>query len=216
MPTANDTIAHSLTVSAGLLHRYVADLTPEEYLHRPADNANCTAWLIGHLILTDRRALVTLGVTDLPPLPAGDFEKRFSRDEGCPQASDFGDIADLMPLFDKHRSLWRAENVNSPIDSLAARAVQGVMGGGGGQRNPGFIEEIIPKLVSPDGLHDRMWLKHVHVHPADEHGAVTIAFQFVCTSIGEGFAVHWRDGKVEKVGPWKTAEPAATTKGAAS
>ena len=105
MQTANDAIAHGLTVSSALLQRYVADLTPEEYLHRPTDKSNCTAWLIGHLILSDRRGLAMLGVSDLPPLPAGDFEKRFSRDEGCPQASDFGDVENLMPLFDKHRSL---------------------------------------------------------------------------------------------------------------
>ena len=112
--------------------------------------------------------------------------------------------------FERHRSLWRDANINSPIDSLAARAVQGVMGGGG-QRNPGFIEEIIPKLDSADGLHDLMWLKHVHVHPAGagESGGVTIAFQFVCTWIADGFTVHWRDGRVEKIGRWKTAEPAA-------
>jgi hypothetical protein len=117
--------------------------------------------------------------------------------------------------LEKHRSRWRDENINSPIDSLAARAVQGVMGGGG-QRHPGYIDEIIPKLDSPDGLHDRMWLKHVHVHPTDENGGVTIAFQFVCMWIGDGFTVHWRDGNVEKIGRWKTAEPAVMTKGAAS
>ena len=108
--------------------------------------------------------------------------------------------------FEKHRSLWRGENINSPIDTLAARAVRGVIGGGG-ERNPGFIEEIIPKLDSADGLHDRMWLKHIHVYPADDAGGVTIAFQFVCTWVGDGFTIHWRDGKVEKIGRWKSAEP---------
>ena len=103
--TPNDAIAHSLSVSSTLLHRYVADLTPEEYLHRPTDKSNCTAWLIGHLILSERSALKALAVSELPALPASDFEKRFSRDEGCPQASEFGDVANLMPLFDKHRSL---------------------------------------------------------------------------------------------------------------
>jgi hypothetical protein len=103
MTTANDVIAHSLTLSGAMLHRYVDDLSPQEMLHRPTPEANCTAWLIGHLILTERGALGRLGVSDLPALPDG-FEKQFSRDEGCPQASEFGDVSRLMGLFDQHRN----------------------------------------------------------------------------------------------------------------
>ena len=102
MPTANETIAFALTTAQSLLKRYVADLTPDEYLHRPAPKANCTAWLIGHLTLSDRAVLKRLGAP-LPELPEG-FEHRFSRDEGCPQAAEFGDVSKLMSLFDEHRS----------------------------------------------------------------------------------------------------------------
>jgi hypothetical protein len=103
MPTANDILVHNLTVSQKLLQRYAADLAASEYLHRPTPKANCAAWLIGHLILTERRALNLYGVSDLPPVPDG-FDKRFSRDEGCPQASEFGDVMALLPLLDQHRS----------------------------------------------------------------------------------------------------------------
>src|SRR6478672_4352546 len=102
--TANDVIVHSLTRSQGLLQRYTADLKANEYLHRTAPKANCAAWTIGHLILTERRALGAFGVSDLPPLPEG-FDKRFSRDAGCPEASEFDDVSVLMPLFDKHRAM---------------------------------------------------------------------------------------------------------------
>ena len=102
MLTANDIVAHSLSVSKGMMHRYVDDLSPHEMLHRPTEKANCTAWLVGHLVLSERGGLKALGVSDLPPLPDG-FEKRFSRDEGCPQASEFGEVSQLMPLFDQHR-----------------------------------------------------------------------------------------------------------------
>jgi hypothetical protein len=102
--TANDVIVHSLTRSQALLQRYTADLKADEYLHRASPKANCAAWTIGHLILTERRALGAFGVNDLPSLPDG-FEKRFSRDEGCPQAGEFGDVSVLMPLFDRHRAL---------------------------------------------------------------------------------------------------------------
>src|SRR5439155_8133797 len=89
---------------------------------RSTPKANCAAWTIGHLILTDRRTLGRLGVSDLPPLPDG-FDKRFSRDEGCPQAGDFGDVTILMPLFNQHRGMLidtvkRAtlEQLNQPLE----------------------------------------------------------------------------------------------------
>ena len=104
MLTANDIIIRGLAGSQALLNRYTADLTPAEFLHRPAAAANCTAWLIGHLAMSDRRVLTQMGAADLPPLPDG-FEKRFSRDEGCPQAADFGDVTGLMAIFNRHREL---------------------------------------------------------------------------------------------------------------
>jgi len=116
MPTANETIAYALTTSHALLKRYVADLTPQEYLHRPAPKANCVAWLIGHLTLSDRNLLKRFGAP-LPELSEG-FEHRFSRDEGCPQAGEFGDVTKLMPLFDEHRDRLVAAVRAAPPDVL--------------------------------------------------------------------------------------------------
>ena len=115
--------------------------------------------------------------------------------------------------WEKHRRLWQNER-NDPVDKLAAVALTG--GATAVMSNPAYLDELIPKLDSADGLHDRMWLKHIHVHPTDDSGAVTIAFQFVSTWIADGFTVHWRDGKVERIGRWKTAEPVTTKKGAVS
>ena len=103
MPTATDIIVKGLTSSQMMVHRYADDLKGDEFLHRPTAKANCAAWTIGHLVLSDRSCLTRFGVTDLPPLPDG-FEKRFSRDEGCPQAGEFGDLSVLLPLFDQHRA----------------------------------------------------------------------------------------------------------------
>ena len=122
MNTVNDVLVHSLTRSQALLQRYTGDLSPQEQLHRATPKGNCVAWLIGHLTLSDRRSLGRMGVTDLPPLPEG-FEKRFSRDEGSPQASDFGDVSVLMPLFNQHRGMLidfvkraRPEELNKPFE----------------------------------------------------------------------------------------------------
>jgi hypothetical protein len=114
--TANDAIAFALTTGQALLKRYVGDLTPQEYLHRPAPKANCVAWLIGHLTLSDRSLLKRLNAP-LPELPEG-FEHRFSRDEGCPQAGEFGDVSGLMPLFDEHRNRLVAAVKAAPPELL--------------------------------------------------------------------------------------------------
>ncbi len=118
MQTPNDVIAAALANSQALLKRYTADLQPAEYLHRPVSTANCAAWTIGHLVLTDRKALGALEVRDLPPLPDG-FEKRFSREEGCPQAGEFGDVSILMPLFDQHRNLLIEAVKRAPLELLS-------------------------------------------------------------------------------------------------
>src|SRR5438874_1385447 len=97
--TANDVLVHSLVVSQSMLMRYTEDFQPVDYLHRPTAKANCAAWLLGHLALTDRRMLRDrLNVGDLPSLPGG-FEQQFSRDEGCPQAGQFGDVSVLRGVL---------------------------------------------------------------------------------------------------------------------
>ncbi len=103
MPTPNDVIIHSLSTSQMIMGRFCNDLKPDEMLHRTTPKANCAAWTIGHLIVSERGALKAFGVTP-PPLPDDGFEKRFSRDEGCPQASEFGDVSVLLPLFNEHRA----------------------------------------------------------------------------------------------------------------
>jgi hypothetical protein len=101
MSTVNDLLVLGLVNTQALLKRYVADFSPKEYLHRPSPNANCAAWTVGHLAMTDRHLLKLFGAA-LPEISAG-FDKRFSRDEGCPQAEDFGDVSTVVPVFDQHR-----------------------------------------------------------------------------------------------------------------
>jgi hypothetical protein len=122
MPTANDVIVHSLETSLLVLGRFCDDLETDEFLHRITPKANCAAWTVGHLIVSERSALKAFGVP-LPPLPDDGFEKRFSRDEGCPQAGDFGDVTILMPLLRQHRAALidavkraTAEQLDRPLE----------------------------------------------------------------------------------------------------
>lgn len=102
MRTPHDVLIHNLTATQLMVQRFTADLPPSEYLHRPAEKANCAAWTVGHLALSARHVLTQLGAP-LPSLPEG-FDRRFSREEGCPQAGDFGEIAAIIPVFNEHRT----------------------------------------------------------------------------------------------------------------
>ena len=123
MPTPNEPIVYSLTFSRGAVRMFAEDLSPQEMLHRTTPKANCAAWLIGHLTVTERSMLKRLGITDLPPLPDADFEKRFSREAGCPEAEAFGDVSKLLATFEAHRdrliaaaSAMTPQQLDQPLD----------------------------------------------------------------------------------------------------
>ena len=116
MPTANETIAYTLMASHVLFKRFLDDLSPSEFLHRPTAGANCAAWIVGHLALSDRSVLKRIGAP-LPQLPEG-FEKRFSRDEGCPQAEEFGDVSEVVAVFDEHRHRLIGAVTSMPPEEL--------------------------------------------------------------------------------------------------
>ena len=99
MPTANDILVHSLTTSRMMARRFTEDLKPNELLHRPAANANCAAWLLGHLTLSNRSVAAKFNA-DLPALPEG-FERRFGQKESAPQANDFGDCSQLLTTLEQ-------------------------------------------------------------------------------------------------------------------
>ena len=124
MPAAKDILVHGLQTSKGMLRFFTEDFTPQDYLHRPTEKSNCAAWVIGHLTLTDRSVAKALGAGDLPDLPEA-FEKQFSRDEGSPQASSFGDVSALWSIFEKNRDrLIRAvqEASTDLLDQPASRS----------------------------------------------------------------------------------------------
>jgi uncharacterized damage-inducible protein DinB len=101
--TPTDVIVFALKKAQFLIHRFVDDLKPHEFEHQPCDGANCTAWILGHLALTDRRQLAWLGATNLPPLPAG-FEERFlTTRTKAEQQAGYGDPKELIAAFDAHR-----------------------------------------------------------------------------------------------------------------
>lgn len=122
MQTVTDALAASIEHAARVVLFFTEDLKGSDFLHRPCPNANCAAWTLGHLSLSARGMMTRAGATDLPPLPTG-FEKKYARDETAPKASDFGDTADLRPVFEQTHKLFAdfvrrldAAKLATPID----------------------------------------------------------------------------------------------------
>jgi hypothetical protein len=111
-----DALLYSLETSRRLFNRFTEDLTPGDYLHRPVPKANCAAWIIGHLILAERRFGSRVDCK-CPPIPPG-FEKQYARDEMAPCAADFGDVLILRPLFNSHRDATIAAVRTFPVERL--------------------------------------------------------------------------------------------------
>jgi predicted ATPase len=117
MKTVNDSILYSLKLSKGMLDALTADLKDGDWDHRAVPGSNCAAWLVGHLILVERRALGLAGLTILPELPAG-FETAFGREGEAPKAASYGDSSNLIPMFDSHRDMLVTAVANLPPTSL--------------------------------------------------------------------------------------------------
>jgi uncharacterized damage-inducible protein DinB len=98
-----EAIAYALRTSKALFHRYLDDLKPQEFEHQPCPGGNSAAWIVGHLVRTDRRSLGWLGATELPAVPDG-FEERFSPTRtAASEQKGYDDAKELVALFDAHR-----------------------------------------------------------------------------------------------------------------
>jgi hypothetical protein len=142
MPTATDVLVDSLVSSRNFIVAFSKDLTPAELLHRTCPQANCVAWLLGHLSLTDRRvAALTAGpaaAAAFAPLPDG-FDKRFGQKDGAPMAADFGDTSGLLATFEQTRDTFvelvkglDPAALDRPVDHPRFRTVYGAINFVGG------------------------------------------------------------------------------------
>lgn len=122
--TTKEAILFGLRRSGAMVQFFTADLSREELHRRIVPEANCAAWILGHLTLSDRGSLKALGVAPekLPGLPYEDFESRFARDETAPRAENYGDAETLPAVFKAHRDALVAA-VESADDSVFDKAL---------------------------------------------------------------------------------------------
>ena len=74
-----DSIRTTFETADLLTQAYLADLTPQEMLMRPAPDANHIAWQLGHLIAAERDFVEAAVPGSMPALPAG-FAERHTKD----------------------------------------------------------------------------------------------------------------------------------------
>lgn len=123
--TPNDVIAGAFRSGRHMVHRFVDDLSPDEFRHQPVPGANSAAWIVGHLALVARRvAGARLGVPEAD-LPAVDEEaaKAFATTkQAAGDHSGLGDPAGWLRLFDECIEKAIAAVLRLPADQLAAPA----------------------------------------------------------------------------------------------
>lgn len=120
--TPNDTIAAGYRMAKATLHRFVDDLTAEEFQHQPVAGANSAAWVVGHLALTAHRTAERLGATGLPAVPPGLGNAASKTGKPAGDQSGIGNAAELLQLFDVCIDKVVEAVGRIPAESLAAPA----------------------------------------------------------------------------------------------
>ena len=80
--------------------------------------ANCASWIVGHLVLTERRILGFYGV-ELPALPDGFTDKFSPTRQAAGEQTGLGDPASLVAEFDRHRELLIATVLAATPEKLS-------------------------------------------------------------------------------------------------
>ena len=103
--TTKDAILFNLRRSGAMIGTFTSDLSPADLHHRAVPAANAAAWILGHLVLTDRHLLTLLGVGEenMPRLPSAEFAQAYARDEHAPRRERYPDADTLPGLFHQHR-----------------------------------------------------------------------------------------------------------------
>lgn len=123
--TPNELIAGAFRSGKHMVHRFVDDLTPDEWRRQPLPGTNSAAWIVGHLALVARRiAAGRLGVPEAE-LPAVDAEAATAfatTKQAAADQSGLGDPAAWLKLFDECTDRCVAAVLAVPAADLAAPA----------------------------------------------------------------------------------------------
>jgi uncharacterized damage-inducible protein DinB len=87
IPTVVASAAENYRFNSRFLKQTVSDLSPEEWLKRPGDHVNHTAWIVGHMVLGRSRVLHFMGTEwTQPGLEIFGRGKKLMEDSAYPSA----------------------------------------------------------------------------------------------------------------------------------
>jgi hypothetical protein len=125
---------------------YVSDLTDAELLVRSAPGSNHIAWQLGHLILSTRHMLQSLGHA-APDLPAGFQEAYTPETSASDDSAEFASKAEYLSLADQ-------------MKAASLKAIEATPESALDRPGPESMREYAPTVASVLLLLGNHWLMH--------------------------------------------------------
>jgi len=115
---ARDAINYIYKMSEMILNAYVGDLTDQEILVRPVENANHIAWQLGHLIQSEHNMIRAVCPGAMPTLPEG-FDAKHTKDTAASDdPANFLATAEYLELYARQRAATKQALENCSDDDL--------------------------------------------------------------------------------------------------
>ena len=124
---AHQAIKSVLNSAHHVLNLYLSDLSDQDLMERPVENANHAAWQIGHLISAEHRFAQNIVAGKHPALPDGFLEKHSKATATSNNIKDFYTKDEYLKAYNEQRkaSLDILDSLSeSDLDKPAPESVQ--------------------------------------------------------------------------------------------
>lgn len=97
-------IKSELQLPASVIQGYLQDLSDEDLMRRPVENANHIAWQLGHLIAAEHQLNNMVCPDSMPTLPEGFAEKHSKETASSDNPSDFCTKDEYLKCMEEQRA----------------------------------------------------------------------------------------------------------------
>lgn len=97
-------IKHELQLPAFTVQAYLQDLTDDDLMRRPVENANHIAWQLGHLIESEHNLNNMVCPDSMPPLPNGFAAKHAKENAASDDKSAFCTKEEYLKAMEEQRA----------------------------------------------------------------------------------------------------------------